>query len=168
MVKQFKDLEELAAPPVPVQIDGVEFLFSPLTLRDFAAAKRRMRAGSLLALDEYLAERGGGLTVDDIQDQRAKVLLKPIEDEEMFQWFSTLDGMRWVFWRSISKKHPDMTLDKVEVWMRDVAKLRPMTQVISVISGFMSREKEDEEPPDPKEARDDTPSSPSGRIPSLT
>lgn len=168
MVKQYKDLEDLAAQPVPVQIDDEEYLFSPLALRDYAAAKRRMRANSLLALDEYLAEREGELTVDDIQDQRAKVLLKPIEDEEMFRWFGTLPGMRWVFWCSISKKHPEITLDKVEAWMRDVAKLRPMTDTISAISGFMSREKEDEETPDPKEPKDDIPSSPSGRTPSQT
>lgn len=143
-----EDLSKAAGRGVDVDIDGATWTLSPLTMGDLADFQAHVRSQRLRTLKENL----DGLTEDLKRDLILGVINTPVDGDEMDREMSSFAGFRFLLWKSLSKKHAELTAEKVGQ-MINTQNIQTLLPVIQAISGM-----EDEDRPPVEGAQPGTPS----------
>ncbi|KKN89729.1 hypothetical protein LCGC14_0235750 [marine sediment metagenome] len=133
-------LANAAGKGVTLTIKGKEYEFSPITLGDLADFEKHIRSEKLNifmleAKDLPVAER------KEIIIELCRQGLDPLAVE---QHMNSLDGVRFLLWKSLSKKHPDLTLDGVSELV-DMQNLEEVSAVVQSIGAGDAVNPPDEE-----------------------
>lgn len=105
------NLDEALGRDLEVELGGRLFTLSPLTLGDWKAFRAHMRGQRIQS-----ALAGGGEYLDS--EDRRKIVVElasaTISQIEQAHEFVTPEGLIYMLWRGIRKKHPDTTLEEIE------------------------------------------------------
>lgn len=147
--KTFMDLERVAGTPMELTIGGQPYIFSRQTLADHAEVRTRIRANAMMALDEYAAMSGMPETKHLARQQ---AIFTMVVDEQMIEdFYSTLEGIQFMFWQSLKKRQPHMTLQDVEDLMFDPARMKELVnKVVSIFTGVTEADVEAQKKSDPQ------------------
>lgn len=139
MGKEVDDV--LGNQEIKVTIGGKEYVASTLTIGDFKAFRQRVKRDSLSLLLESGKEAGlGGKELTDaiksvltsgpdvVLDKDGKV--ESVKDPAI-DAMGTEDGMLYILYLSIKKKHPDVKLEDLDISLGELVQL---TDVIAQIS----------------------------------
>lgn len=108
-------LTGLVAAPTSVEIDGKAYTLTPIPVREFAKVERRIleRRGDPISVAKQLAE---GCT----PEERREIFERAYQDafrgnmvsaREIEEYKASLAGMRFLFWLSLRKEHPEINED---------------------------------------------------------
>ena len=135
IAKKFRSLEEVAGSGVTITLDDQELTFKPLRLRDYADAKMRLKSGSLAAYMAAMAAAPVDQAPPKAEQYRAhvRILRDHMDDIEVAQWFTTLEGQVYLVHRSLVQAHPDVTESDVEEMFADP---KVLEQVIAAVNAL--------------------------------
>ena len=115
-------LARMAGAPVFVEIDGRQYELSPLQIKDFGAIEHHLLSKRVNPVEQVIPLLSG-LTPD-----QQKVLLQEAYRElratnkvpasEVAKWMDSMDGVGFTIWLCLRKKHPEMTLERIEAWVQ--------------------------------------------------
>ncbi len=142
--KTFRDIEEVAAQTVAINLGGKDYVLSPLRLRDHAEVRMHVRSQ---AMQSFMAALRVMPTAErplprEEQDQLARILRARITDEEMFEFYDTLEGLQYMIWQSLKHQHKDITLEVVEGMLIEPDQLETLCTAIAELSGLRAEEGE--------------------------
>ena len=127
-----EDLSKAAGVGQEVSIGGNQYEVMPLTMGDLAEFQAYVRG---VRREDVLAVLAG--TADAAE--RLKTLRRAcsftIEEDEMEAAMESFEGFRFILWRCLRKKHPELTLEGVGdlFTVKDMEELLPVVQAISGI-----------------------------------
>ena len=127
-----EDLSKAAGVGVEVTIGGKQYMVSPLTMGDLAEFQAHLRA---------VRREDMKFLVADIADavERSAALRRAcsfaVEEDEMEAAMESFEGFRFILWRCLRKKQPELTLEGVGdlFTVQDMRELLPVVQAISGI-----------------------------------
>lgn len=103
------ELQESVAAAVPVEIDGSTWWFSRLGIRDMAEMEAWAEARHWARTNERLAHMP-----ESMQERLYERALQRAEDGSAYaEVMSTFDGVLEMSWRSLHKRHPELTRQQV-------------------------------------------------------
>jgi len=131
-----EDLAKAAGLGRKIELTGpdgkkVEYEASPLTMGDLAAFQKYLGDCHLAAASTLIA----GVPAAERYDMIRRASRETVSDKDMQQEMETFGGFRFILWRCLKKKKPDLTLEQTgELFtVRDLDKLLPVIQSISGI-----------------------------------
>jgi len=127
-----EDLSKAAGIGVEVTIGGGKYMVMPLTMGDLAEFQAHLRA--------IRREDMKFLTADmaDVAERSAalrRACSFAVEEDEMEAAMESFEGFRFILWRCLRKKQPELTLEGVGdlFTVQDMRELLPVVQAISGI-----------------------------------
>lgn len=111
-------LHEMAGSGVPIEIGGKTYLLSTLKAKHWGEAARvliskrkspmQIAKENLQGLPEAAQQRLIELAYRDERDGEL------VPNYKIEQWFESVEGAVWNFWKQISQAHPEITIDQAE------------------------------------------------------
>lgn len=136
-------LANAAGTPVTITLKGKKYKASPLTIGDLAEFESSIKSERLKVFMEGTAEKL-------LPEERTKIITdlcsQGIEEAEVVRQMTTLNGARYLLWRSLSKHDKKLTLDDVSNLV-SMDNLLEITTIVQSLGGT-----EAENPPKPKAA----------------
>ena len=120
-------LANITGQPVKIEIDGQEFLLSPLTVGDFAALEAHIRQERIDAYKTACAGLDPVIIATGIEH---------IIKEQVDVYDSSISSTIFLLWRSISKKH-GMTLEEAS----ELVTVKNMSEITGIIKAIGAPEK---------------------------
>ena len=132
-------LGNAAGTGVTIKIRGKDYKILPLTIRDLAEFESYVRSKSLRAYMEA--------SVGENSEERIKVIRmlagSPPSSREVSAAMFTLDGGRYLVWRTLLKSDPKLTQEQVDELV-NMDNLEQLTEIVQSVSGT-----DEENPPVP-------------------
>jgi len=125
-----EDLSKASGTGVEVTIGGKQYVVSPLTMGDLAEFQAHLRAVRREDVRALVADWGDAA-------ERLAALRRAcsfaVEEDEMEAAMASFAGFRFLLWRCLRKKQPELTLEAVGdlFTARDMKELLPVVQAIS-------------------------------------
>jgi len=127
-----EDLSKAAGSGVEVTIGGQQYTVMPLTMGDLAEFQAHIRAARREDVRAVLAD-----TADAAERLVAlrRACSFAVEQDEMEAAMESPEGFRFILWRCLRKRHPELTLEAVGdlFTMAEMQELLPVVQAISGI-----------------------------------
>jgi len=128
-------LETAISSPVCVVLGGKDYEFIQLSLSDWSAFCEFIKDGRRSEINR--AE----LPPSEKRHLYGEWIKSPVDLDSMLAEAMTFAGMEWLLWRSVSKKHGDITRKSVMDLFGDI---KQATDVFSRIAGMPDDEEGDE------------------------
>ena len=97
-------------------IDGKQYWFEPLTLRDWGLIEQRITQRRPHPLEEAKTQLDGMAEADKRtlleEALRRATAVSRASSDEVTQYLSTCEGAAFMFWLSIRKRHPEITEER--------------------------------------------------------
>jgi len=142
VVKTSKDsLADAAGRGVTIEIKGREYEIAPITLGDLAEFEsyvRSQRIKSFLSSTE-------GLDSNERKEVLTELCMRTLADDDVSREMTTLSGVRFLLWRALLKRQPNLTLDDINDLV-DISNLDIVSAIVQTVGGA-----EPENPPNEKE-----------------
>jgi hypothetical protein len=114
------NLTEATAAPAPATIGGETYQFSPLTNGDYGELSQWVKM-------RIIRTARASLTEDMMPDDREFTMDRAIVRATATDWYTTDglaivnsgDGLDYRIWLSVRRRHPQVTLARVQEWMSD-------------------------------------------------
>ena len=125
MSKGKDNLEDIAKSDIPFKIRGKEYFLSVLTIRDLADFRQYIKGIKIKLIQD---------TIKD-PDERI-ILIQGVFDSAVREQIemATMDGLCFLLWKSLSKKHEGLSLQQVDS-MIDLDNIDEVSAVLNQIGG---------------------------------
>jgi len=143
------DLTKSTGQPITMKIGKKEVVLSPVTMGDLAAFESHCKSNRLNAFLEVAKEHK--MEKVDIHEGITRILSIPFSGTDFSSEMSSTTGIRFLIWRSIKHKNPEIKLQEVD----DLSEIDEMMVALTAISG-LGRLPSD--PPEGAEEKEQTPS----------
>ena len=129
MIEEKDKLEDIVKSERTFEIKGKQYVLNVLTIRDLADFRQYIKGEKIKLIQG---------TVKD-SEERIKLIQQIInasvdEATEM----STMDGVCFLLWKSLSKKHKDLTLEQVDN-MIDLGNIAEISILLTQLGGQIKR-----------------------------
>jgi hypothetical protein len=124
------DLTRATGQPVTVTIGGRELTLSPITIGDIAAFEKFAKERRLQTFLDMA--KAAGMDKDEKLEGITRILTIPFTQNDFMNEMNSTTGVKFLLWRSISKKHPKFTLDQVD----DLSDMEELMAAINAISNL--------------------------------
>lgn len=121
-------LEDIAKSGISLKIKGKEYFLNVLTIRDLADFRQYVKGERIKLVQDAVKDSG----------ERAKLMQQIINSsiDETLE-MSTMSGVCYLLWKSLSKKHKDLTLQQVDE-MIDLDNINEVSTVLTQLGGKVS------------------------------
>ena len=132
-------LANAAGKGVTLTIRGEEYVVSPITLGDLADFESHVRSKQI---KDFLAS-AGELSSEERKDVLTELVSRTIDQEKVSAEMTTLDGVRFLLWKALSRKRPKLTINDVSKLV-DVQNLDEISAVVQALGGGVENPPEDQ------------------------
>ena len=124
--KKEKDkLEDIAKSDIPFEIKGEKYFLSVLTIRDLADFRQYIKGEKIKLIQ---------ISIKD-SEERIQLIQQVINSSvDQTLEMATMDGLCFLLWKSLSKRHKDLTLQKVDS-MIDLDNINEVSAVLNQLGG---------------------------------
>lgn len=122
------NLTDALGKSVAIEIGGKSYQISPITIGDMAALEAKLK-GERLSL--FLAN-SAGLVPAERQNIIVRLCTSAIDEESVAAAMSSLDGVRFLLWKSLSKKQPKTTIEDVS----ELVNLTNINEVATILQAL--------------------------------
>jgi len=130
MNEEKKNLDTMTAQPLVVEIEGRELEFTRLSLDDFGALEMKIK--QVLAESTAAVMKGIGEPRAEIMKEINTILTGDVTPNEWTQALKSPENQAYLLYRSVARKHPDITKDEFFT-MLPVSQLKDlMTKLIQL------------------------------------
>lgn len=137
------DLMRSAGETVTLKLGKKQFTLSPITIGDLAAFERHVKEDRLQGFVDLATNIG--MSKDDRLEGITRILTAPFTADDFAASLSTVDGVRFLLWSSIRKKHPKFTIDRID-------ELGDLEELMTVVNSISNLGRMSESPPAPNQA----------------
>ncbi len=125
------DLEQTVGTEITLTLKGHDYKAEKLTLGDWAEFER-------VAKDKHrknIISSGREVYGDDMPASVFDAMIRPLTEAEIEQYQSSVEGITFLLWKSLSKRHKDMTLEKAA----DLVTLDDISTITEAIIGTSAK-----------------------------
>lgn len=125
------ELAETLGVPTEITLKGHLYKLEKLTLGDWAEferiAKKKHR--------ENVLSCGREVYGDELPDEVFQTMIRPLTEDELEQYQSSIEGITFLLWKSLVKRKKDITLEQAA----DLVTLDDITEVTAAILGASAK-----------------------------
>jgi hypothetical protein len=143
-------ISQATAAPMAVNINGREYLFSPLTIGDYGRLESHVKSKIVnIAMSQAHAVPDKTIRQELINaalDKANRIALysnDPETQKESQGFLNSIDCITQLLYLSLKKNHKDLTVDDVEQLLDSTHNAEELSQIVNAMSGLPA---EDEQP----------------------
>ncbi len=134
------DLMRAAGENITVELGGKEYTLSPITIGDLAAFEKRVKEEKLQRfLDVALRV---GMDKEERIEGITRILSIPFTSEDFATALSTIDGVRFLLFRSLRRNHKHFKIEQID-------KMGNLEDLMTVVNSISNLGRMTESPPEP-------------------
>lgn len=104
------ELSNAAGTPTEIEVRGQKYKIAPLTIGDIAEFESWVRSKRV----QTFLKNADGLPPEERKDILIDLCSKPLGEDTLASEMTSMSGVQYLFWRTLLKHQPDMTLEKAQ------------------------------------------------------